>query len=340
LSLCLLVFYFVSALRQISDLGLRPLCLCAFVPLFLLSCDAPRQNPLDPQNPDNHYYYLQGMIQTLAVPHQPVTEATVRWYAQPLLTFTDLHGEFKLETINPQNGWIYFNHSRYFPDSLFIDWQGRKSINIDRYLNALPGIDSMQIYSIILNRYPNLQTEQIAIRTKILDTDNDTDSVLAVNNFTASRHVLAYNTDTRWYQKILYLYDLPVSKTEEIIGHPFEISVKDIYGNSAQIGGQDLKRVLRMEIIFISPAGNEVTPPQPDLVWQSYSPGFNILFQVQVFTAEIIPQLIWEKGQIAADTVSCKVEQALPAGEYFWVIWAIDDFGNRTCSKPASFKVE
>jgi hypothetical protein len=61
---------------------------------------------------------------------------------------------------------------------------------------------------------------------------------------------------------------------------------------------------------------------------------------VQVFTAEIIPQLVWEKRQLAAATDSCLVGQSLQPGEYFWVIWALDEFGNRTRSKPASFKVE
>jgi hypothetical protein len=316
------------------------LYLCTFVPLFLLSCDAPHQNPLDPENPDNQYHYLQGTVRTLSIPHQPIEQATVQWPEQSLLTCTGSAGDFKLEMISPSDGWVCFNHEKYFHDSLYITWQNRKTVSIEHYLNALPQIDSLQIYSIILNRYPNLQTEQTAIRAKIIDRDNDTDSVLAINNFINSRQVLVYNINDKWYEKILSLYDLQISKTEEIVGHPFDILVKDIYNKTLIVGTGDIQRVIREEVVFISPSGNEVTPPQPILSWQKYLPGFNFYLQLQVYTSEIIPQLVWEKNQVVADSVSYTVDQMLPVGEYFWVIWAVDDFGNRTRSKPASFKVE
>jgi hypothetical protein len=98
--------------------------------------------------------------------------------------------------------------------------------------------------------------------------------------------------------------------------------------------------VIRQEVVFISPSGNEVTSSQPDLTWQPYTPGFDFYLQLQIFTSEIIPQLVWGRNQVSADSVSYTVDQELPPGEYFWVIWAVDDFGNRTRSKPASFRVE
>ncbi len=136
------------------------------------------------------------------------------------------------------------------------------------------------------------------------------------------------------------LYELQISETEAIIGHPFEISVKDIFNRKSIIGAGDVQRVMREEVIFISPSGNETTPAQPVLNWQEYQAGFIFTLQLQVFKADIIPELVWEKIQLAAETVTCTVDQVLPAGEYFWVIWAVDEFGNRTRSKPASFKVE
>jgi len=331
---------------------LQPLCLCASVPLylfifnllslifFLSSCDAPRQNPLDPENPNNHYHSLRGSIQTLSIPHHPVDRVAVVWPDQSLWTQSTEQGNFVLEMISPRDGWVYFRHEDYFEDSLFIPWQNQTTVTILNYLNALPKLDSLQIYSVILNRYPTLQTEQVVIRVKLTDHDNDTDSVLAVNRFVNSRHTLAYNVNDKWYQKTLSLYDLQVIKSEELVGHPFEIIVKDFFGRSYPAGAADIQRVLREEIVFISPSGNEVTSPQPVLTWQKYSTNFSFTLWLQVFTAEITPQLVWGKDQLESITISCTVDQPLPAGEYFWVVWASDEFGNRTRSKPASFKVE
>jgi hypothetical protein len=329
-----------------NSLSLRPfvawsVCACASICLFgLSSCDAPRHNPLDPQNPDNHYHYIQGTILTLSIPHYPISGVSVSWAGQSLPTQTGAQGTFQLETIDPPDGWVYLRHDEYCADSVYVSWQNRTTVSITRYLNAIPEIDSLQIYSIILNRYPNLQTEQVTVRVKIDDPDHDIDSVLANNSYSSSRFPLSYNTNDKWYEKILSLYDLQISNLEEIVGHPFEILVVDIFGRIVIPGAGDVKRILREEVNFISPSGNEVTPPQPALNWQKYLPGFNFSLLVQIFTAEIIPQLVWEKNQITAETVAYTVDQALPAGEYFWVIWAIDDFGNRTRSKPASFKVE
>ena len=354
----LYIIYNVKALRHLGTKALRfpgifrlsalvpkclsasSLCLCAFVPLCLISCDAPRHNPLDPENPDNQYHYIQGTVQSLSIPHQPLAGVSVSWPEQSLLTLSDTEGGFHLEMINPRDGWVYLQHDKFCTDSAYISWQSRQTVILERYLNSMPQIDSMQIYSIILNRYPNLQTEQIVVRTKITDADNDIDSVLAINHLTYTRHVLTYNINDKWYEKALSLYELQISKTEEIIGHLFEISVNDIFNRTLNIGAGDVQRVMREEVIFISPSGNETTPPQPVLNWQKYQAGFNFTLQVQVFKADIIPELVWEKNQLSAETVTCNVDQVLPAGEYFWVIWAIDEFGNRTRSKPASFKVE
>jgi hypothetical protein len=323
-----------------ESLSAFSLCLCAFVPLSLLSCDAPRNNPLDPDNPDNHYKHLQGTVQTLSLPHQPIAGVSVFWPEQLLSTLSDSQGGFHLETVNPDNGWVYLQHDKFCTDSVYILWQNRKTVILERYLNAIPEIDSLQIYSIILNQPPNLQKEQVEIRVKIIDQDNDTDSVLAVNNMIATRHTLAYNTNNKWYEKNLRLADLQIIKTEEIIGHPFNILVVDIFDRTITIGAIDIQRVMREEVIIISPSNNEVVPPQPVLNWEKYSVGFNFTLHLQIFTSDLNPQLVWEKNQLAAETVSCTVAQVLPADEYFWVIWAIDEFGNRTCSRPAGFKVE
>jgi hypothetical protein len=307
---------------------------------FLSSCDAPRHNPLDPENPDNKYYYLTGRILSLSIPHQLISHVEVSWPKQSWQTYSNEGGTFNLEMISPADGWVYFRHPNYFADSLYISWQNRKTVSIEHYLNAIPRMDSLQVYSIILNRYPSLQTEQVMIRALIVDRDNDIDTVLAFNDHSNSRQVLAYNINDKWYQKTLSLYDLQVGKSEELVGHPFEIIVKDIYGRTHHAGTLDFQRVLRDEIIFVSPAGNEVTVPQPILTWQNYSVNFSFTHWVQVFTAEITPQLVWEKDQLEATKTTWTVDQPLTMGEYFWVIWAVDEFGNRTRSKPASFKVE
>jgi hypothetical protein len=61
---------------------------------------------------------------------------------------------------------------------------------------------------------------------------------------------------------------------------------------------------------------------------------------LEIYTNEVAPVLIWQEKNIPKDKTAHTVDDVLPAGNYFWVIWAIDTFGNRSRSKPATFIVQ
>jgi hypothetical protein len=315
--------------------------LSILIPLILsTSCDAPRNNPLDPKKPDNTYYVIQGEVKTLSLPTQPVENVTVFCVAQALQTMTNAAGDFFLETLTAQDGWLRFNKSGYLADSTYIAWGQRKKIEIEKFLNSLPQLDSLLVYSVILNRYPSLQTEQVVVQGKISDRDNDIDSVRVVIDVISSTQPLAYNIIDKWYAHTFSVYDLGIAKVEQLVGHKFEIYVKDIFEHNINIGLGTVERIIRYEPLFHSPSGNEVTSSSPMLTWERFDPGFTFTYVVQIYTAEITPQLVWEWNKLDAEQTSYTVEIVLPPDEYFWVIWAIDEFGNRARSKPASFRVE
>jgi hypothetical protein len=315
--------------------------LSMLIPLILsTSCDAPRNNPLDPKNPDNSYYVIQGEVKTLSLPTQPVENVTVFCAAQALQTMTNAAGDFFLEILTAQDGWLHFNKSGYLPDSTYITWGQRRKIEIEKFLNSLPQLDSLLVYSVILNRYPTLQTEQIVVQGKISDRDNDIDSVRVAIDVISSTQPLAYNIIDKWYAYTFSVYDLGIAKVEQLVGYKFEIYVKDIFEHDINIGLGMVERIIRNEPLFQSPSGNEVTSSSPMLTWERFDPGFTFTYMVQIYTAEITPQLIWEWNKLDAEQTSYTVDIVLPPDEYFWVIWAIDEFGNRARSKPASFRVE
>ncbi len=307
---------------------------------FITQCDAPRKNPLDPENPDNIYHILEGKVKTVSLPAQPLPDVTVYWNKQTTKTQTNSEGIFSFETINTQNGWLRFEKEGYVSDSTYIQWNNDKKIFVEISLNALPSLDSLMVFSIILNRYPSLQKEQIAVEAKISDEDNDIDTVRVIINQIVFSSDLPFNTSNKWYQKTFSIFDLDIPRVERLVGHDFLIDVKDIFNHQFIVGRSTIERVIREEIIFISPAGNDTTSVNPTLIWQAFEPGFVFVYQLQVFTSEITPQLIWQKGYLDNNLTSYTGEMNLPPGEYFWVIWAIDEFGNRTRSKPASFIVK
>ena len=324
-------------IKPISDLWL----FYAFIfSLLSISCNAPRSNPLDPKNPDNTYHVIRGVVKTVSIPNQPLPDVTVSFLNMSAQSKTDAVGNFNIEILSDQDGWLYFEKMGYINDSSYIDWQKANEIRIEKYLNAKPSLDSLQIYSVILNRYPDLQTEQLVVQAKVSDTDNDIDSVWVIIDPASLIGSLSYDFIEKWYKHIFSIYDLGIINIEELVGYNIYIKVKDIFANQFIIGQDILKRVIRQEVIFKSPSSNEITSPSPNLVWEIFNPGFEFNYLVQIYTAELTPQLVWQKSSLSSDLVNYSVDMALPPNEYFWVIWAIDTFGNRTRSKPASFKVE
>lgn len=317
---------------------------CHFLILVLLSalsigCDAPRKNPLDPENPLNIYHTIKGTVQTISLPSQPIPEVKILWLGQSTAILSNSDGKFIVETINPRNGWLYFEKEGYLTDSTLIQWKNQKKITIDMLLNSLPSLDSLFVYSVILNRYPSLQNEQIVVETRITDKDNDIDTVFLKIPHIQYSVDLPFNVSSKWYQRTLTTFDLNIEKIEQIVGYYFQIQVKDIFDHYMFVGKSTITRVIRDEVFFLSPAGNDTTSNTPTLTWVTFEPGFSFTYLLQIFTYEITPQLVWEKYKIDSQLTSFIVDTVLSPGEYFWVIWAIDEFKNRTRSKPASFVV-
>lgn len=308
--------------------------------LLLAGCDAPRLNPLDPENPGNLYHRLNGRVETVSLPRLPLDNVTVTWRGYGVPAFTGSDGRYSIETIGMQDNWIIFEKSGFFPDSDFIAWEDRKIITTDIFLNAIPVLDSLNLYSVILNRYPSLQTEQAVIEARITDPDNDLDSVSILAPTGTAALDLPYNTGSKLYERTLSVFDLGVDRLDNLAGYPFHLTITDLFRHKLILPAGSIARVIRDEVYFLNPSGNEITGQMPTLTWEVFTPGFNFTYTLEIFTADLNPQLQWRRDQIDMSTGSFQVDTPLPPGPCFWVVWAVDDFGNRTRSKPASFTVE
>ncbi len=325
-----------------SGFGLAAARILCIIWLFLnlVSCNAPRINPLDPENPANHYHQINGQVQTFSLPRVPLENVSVIWSEMEMTVYTNTDGMYSIETIGAQDNWVFFEKAGYFPDSSFIIWENQKTLHADMYLNTRPSLDSLNLYSVILNRYPSLQTEQVVAEAWISDPDNDIDSVQVLLPSTEITISVPYNTTLKLYERTFSIFDIGVDRLEDLVGVSFQLSVKDNFDHFSIFDIGSITRVIRDEVHFRTPSGNEITGPNPTLVWDIFTPGFNFTYILEIFTADITPQLQWRADQIEMSAFSFTVDTPLPDGPYYWVIWAVDSFGNRTRSKPASFTVE
>lgn len=320
--------------------SVRFFCLVLGLIVLVVTCNAPRKNPLDPKNPDYPYGALSGSVQTLSLPNRPLSGVSVCWSPGMRTILTDNSGTYNFEDIEPKNGWLMFSKSGYYSDSVWVEWAGVKKRHISIMLNAMPRLERLEMFSVVKNRYPSIRNYEVIVRAAVSDDDNDIDSVRIENARLEVQSVLDFNMTEKWYEKQFNTYTLNIESINEIIGLEFSLTVIDKFSRRVELGQISVERIIYDEVSYESPSGYQIVAPNPMLSWHAFDPGFDFTFMVEIYTNEILPQKVWHRYAIQSDSTSVTVDQALSPGDYFWVIWCVDDYQNRSRSKPASFTVQ
>lgn len=307
--------------------------------LGLISCDAPHLNPLDPENPNSPVAEIEGIIRTEKIPRIPLSNVKVIWEIGNIVVKTDENGNFHFKSLQRKNGWLYFEKDGYSVDSVYIDWNSSTKIDIERFLNSIPRIDSLIFSSTTRNRFPNIQEFDLDFKVSISDEENDIDSVFVKNDDLEFYDLLNYNSSTRLYELFVPNDEIEFGSIEQVIGKDFDMIVIDNSGEEFFIGSSNIERIIKDEIDFISPANNESVSVPFTLRWRRFEPGYNFHYRIEIFTNDILQRMVWSADNILLTEVNYEVTLQLASGQYFWVIWCIDEFGNKGSSKPATFQV-
>jgi len=313
------------------------------VPVLIFSgCDAPRENPLDPDNPDSQFGMIEGYVKTESVPRAALSDVAVFDEDGNILAQTNASGYFKINNIQTGSFLLYFEKTGYKRDSLQINWNGLKKISVEEYLNQIPHLDSLLIYSVVISRYSLPPLVQLVVKAKITDSDKDLDSMIVSCDAVGFTEYLSYNTNDKYYSKETYLYDMPVSDLEEMIGKEIKIFAKESNGDKNEVGSGSLKRVLTKAIDYTRPANYDTVSNRPLLEWYDYEAGYSFTQNIEVYSYELdfSNVLVWQRINLPSDSLSVSIDKDLPDGNYFWVIYCVDEFSNRIRSNPASFYIK
>lgn len=311
--------------------------LLLFLSFGLWSClgDAPRNNPLDPSNNNSTLSSLNGTVLTYRVPHQAISGVKVIWENDNIYSYTDNLGKFNLKDVTREPGWLFFETNAYLFDSVFIDWKTISS-GVEKYLNTKPVLQNVLFYSSIRNRYPDRKIISLNLNIDISDADNDVDSVLIQSQSLGISTYLNYDAGKKVYQRSLTMSDLNINSADAVIGHVFEIFARDILNNKILLTEEIVKRIVKEEVITKAPDSDTLSLT-PTLNWEPIDPGFPCKFMVEIYIDDINPPLAWTKDNISFTTTSITVDTPLEENRYFWIVWVIDEFENRSASKPKTF---
>ncbi len=321
------------AMRQNFLLFSKSIYIAAISFLFFinLSCNAPRNNPFDPLNPDYEYGIIEGTVQTNSVPRTGVEDVNVLWKPENIITKTDADGKYRFSNIHTEDGDLIFYKEGFKSDTLVISWGTSKREFTQLYLNKIPVLDSSLIYSTVVNQS---QRYELFVKTWITDFDGYIDSVFVYNSELGLKKSLDNNYETTITQD-----EINVTDIEQVVGLNLYIIAKDKNDNEYTIGSGRIARIIKDEVTGLVPSNDAAITQQPiDFQWSKFNAGYSFTFTLEVYTNEA--QLARSKENISADSTSYFMTQNLPQGNYYWVLWIIDKYQNRSRSRQATFRIQ
>ncbi len=308
--------------------------------ILLNSCDAARENPLDPNSSDNQLGTIEGTVQTFSLPYTPIKDVEVFWNPGNKMVYSDARGNFSVPNVKTENGRLIFRKDGYHNDTIMVDWAGSRKVNEQVNLNKIPSLDSLSIYSIVLNSSnPPSVMSALVIQTMVKDIDNDIDTVYIINDHLGLMKAMDFDIASKMFLTQLTPQELGLTNIEQSIGLIFNFRVRNVLGENSVLPGGGVKRIITNQVSGLLPSNEQVVSSVPfDLSWDRFSSGYSFRYKVEISTNDG-SQIVFSKDSISAQDTSFTIEN-LDAGSYWWVIWVIDDFKNKDRSVPASFNIQ
>lgn len=310
------------------------------VAIWLTGCinDAPHDNPLDPING----LEIQGKVERLYTA-DPIPGAKVTLLSNNVVSISNQEGNFRLKgDFSPGNYSVTCEIEGFRAETLSVSLPQETPLTFK--LDALPVFTNMKLTTHHIARFfpPD---DLFFIQLEV--TVNDSDGLGDIQQVTY--HIPSLNfsdtlTQVSPPQPIfageLEPHHAGLLTLHEFIGHPFFFTVSDIPGAISRSQGQYLTRIIEEIPTGVSPTGGEtVSPPftiewQPDILPYSFTYAIGIYQQFFNFSV-----LIEEVTEIPSDSTSITYSTPLAPGNYYWVVYIEDEFGNRSRSRENPFTI-
>ncbi len=301
-----------------------------------VQCKAPRNNPLDPLNPEYNFGAISGVVQSIGIPSVGISKVKVLWQNANLITETDANGFFSLNSIPVKDGNIIFSKEGYKSDTLEVSWGDLKRFYTQVFFNKIPILDTVAIYTVVENQVSQNPNSKLYVKAWVADNDNDVETVYVYNKSLNLKKALSDLT----FETSITEAELG-GNIEGTIGLDFSILAKDRFDNEFMIGEDRITRVIRDQVTGLSPATDDTVTNPVTLNWNEFEPQYAFTYMVEIYRNDFPNQvLILRKEYISSDSTSYQIPITLSKGRYYWVIWIVDGFQNRSRSLPVNFQID
>lgn len=311
--------------------------------LGMSACDAPRQNPFDPQS-DNYIDIMITNIKVLRLypPNEGVGNINVILDNIKLFGTTNTSGIVEWEH-DPVDSLIVVTQGMgYFPDTLTFSTNFQNN-QWNVFINAIPQIENDKIFS---TRDNSSNLTYVSIEAEITDPDGPTDIstaylTLEENTFTDT---LNFDNQLNRYFAQFNINKLPGGiGAEELPELTFYLVVKNISGDSLISSKYSIVRVIIEDLQPLSPNISEPASGAINFKWGKVNLNYVHYYYVLLFRLDGNVQRIGKFGPFPSDQNYFDLDDPeilneLASGLYLWLLHVEDQPGNISQSNAVNFQ--
>jgi hypothetical protein len=303
--------------------------------------DAPRDNPLDINNPQENYS-LAGIVHTY-YPHPPrsiLAEATLLILPLNLLSTSNQEGLYKFENLPPGNYSIICQKEGFLTDTLDIDIPGENSL--DFFLDGLPYFKQILLSSHRISHFPpidDIYYIDLNITTSDTDGVEELDLVwFEVAGLNLSDTLAKTITPGLFNDRIT----TDIISLHNFIGQEFKLNVQDKFGAIVNSSPHFVSRIIEHIPVLLTPSQGDTVATQPfELSWENVFLPYNFHLGIEIMNINDFgfPTPIDFIDSVPSNASSYLYTSPLDPGTYFWTLYIIDNFGNSSRSKEGAFVI-
>ncbi|MGH1366715.1 MAG: carboxypeptidase-like regulatory domain-containing protein [Calditrichia bacterium] len=311
-----------------------------FALFYLNGCisEAPRKNPLDPALGIK----LSGVVEKSA-DGNAIQQALIRVLPGETTAVSNENGEFRFdEVFNNGSYSVICTKDAFAPDTLELNLNA--SQNLSFALNELPLISDVSVTTRYEARFlpPNRTFLEFGVSGRDSDRPGSlVSAVVEVPGFSFLDSLIEVEplNDQRFFNRFV-ASDFGINTLEALIGKPAFFWIQDAEGaKSAVIQGQ-LARIITQLPRPLEPSGLIGMPF--DFHWEQRTLPFDFTYAIEIYlnVGINLPPVDTIEDIPSNQTLLSYNNPALNQQNYFWVLYIVDEFGNRSRSYETTLQIQ
>jgi hypothetical protein len=303
--------------------------------------DASHDNPLDPaSNAFSNSGTLSGNVFSFYQPYAGIAGALVTIQPSGVAVVSNSAGAYSIDGVPPGDVQIIVSRSGYLTDTVDSKAVIGNESKLDIHLDALPVVGTCQVLTRKIDQWWPHAVYSAVVNAAVTDPDGLGDVTGATLQVDTMKFVLTYVPDQQVYQVAVDAAILPQGSLEWLVGKSFNVTVRDRIGATTSGKPFSLSRIIQDAPIPLSPTALDTASASPQLFWVQPSLQFPYSYKIELFRLDLgVPSLLWSVSNLSSSLSSFQYPNSLSTGTFFWTISVVDEFGNLSRSKEASFIV-